>query len=602
MSENNVPEPSQANPFDPSPNSEGGLRAPPGLTGWRKAWWWFHFLILVKLARLRFIGILVLIGVVIVKWDTILAYHDKWTRPETAAHAASSDSEYYCPMHPTVIRDNNKEKCPICFMPLSKRKKGEAKEVALPPGIVNRVQLSPYRVVLAGIQTWKVAYLPLTREITTVGYVEFDERKVKQVAARVKGRLDELFVNQHGQHVKANQELASLYSPDLVVTVQNLIDAQRNGNADLLRSARDRLALWGIDQKQIDEMLKTGTANTHLKIRSPIHGHIIKKYVEEGQYVEEGMPLYRVADLSTVWIEAQVYEFDLPFLPTVKEIEQKTNELQATATIPGLPSETFKGKLTFIYPHVDQQARTVVARFELENPEHKLRPGMTTTVELKVSPKNVALLSRTKAKGTKEYDLLQKGLVLAVPDGSVIDTGSQKIVYREVTPGVPGGYEGVKVELGPRMVGSEGANYFPVLRGLEAGDMIVTAGSFLVDAETRLNPAAGSIYFGGSSGSKGGQSIVSNVKPSTPEDEEAMVKAAFAKLSSDEDRRLAVAQYSCPIQKDSRLGLMGPPIKIMVEGQAVFLCCDSCREDALANPKDTLEKVEKLKKAKAQGK
>lgn len=601
MSDNTTPrwqKPLEAEP----PRDEGGLRAPPGLSRLGKLWWWFHFLILVKLARLRFIGILFLIGVVIVKWDTILAYYDKWTRSEAAEHAASSDTEYYCPMHPTVIRDNPKEKCPICFMGLTKRKKGEAKEVALPPGIVNRVQLTPYRVVLAGIQTWKVAYLPLTKEITTVGYVEFDETRVKQVAARVKGRLDELVVNTHGQMVHAGDVLASLYSPDLVVTVQNLLDAHRNKNTDLLRNARDRLQLWAISDDQIEEILKTGKANTHLKIRSPIHGHVIKKYVEEGQYVEEGTPLYKIADFSKVWIEAQVYEYDLPFLPTVKDIEEKTNELQVTATIPGLPGEPFEGKLTFVYPHVSQEARTVIARFELENPEHKLRPGMTATVQLKVSPKNVALLSRTVAKGTKEYDLLQNGLVLAVPNGAVIDTGSQKIVYREVTAGVPGEYEGVDVKLGPRMVGSDGASYFPVLQGLAAGDMIVTAGSFLVDAETRLNPAANSIYFAGSSGAKGGQASVSQVKPSTPEDDEAKVKAAFAKLSSDDDRRLAAAQHSCPVIKDSRLGLMGPPIKIMVEGQPVFLCCESCRKGALADPRKTLDEVEKLKKAKARGK
>src|SRR5262249_54799728 len=175
MPDNTPPMPPDADKRPP--NNEGGLRAPPGLSRLGKVWWWFHFLILVKLARLRFIAILVLIGVVIVKWDTILAYYDKWTRPEGQAHAAGSDIEYYCPMHPTVIRDNPKEKCPICFMPLSPRKKSERKDEALPPGIVNRVQLSPYKVVLAGIQTWKVAYLPLSKEITTVGFVEFDERK-----------------------------------------------------------------------------------------------------------------------------------------------------------------------------------------------------------------------------------------------------------------------------------------------------------------------------------------------------------------------------------------------------------------------------------------
>src|SRR5215471_5353468 len=145
-----------------SPTSEpdeGGLRAPPDLKGWKKAWWWFHFLILVKLARLRFIAILVVIGIVITQCDTFAAYYEKWTRPADTSEAASSNIEYFCPLHPTIVRDNHKDPCPICFMPLSKRKKGDAKtDEPLPAGVVNRVQLSPYRVVLAGVQTWPVEY------------------------------------------------------------------------------------------------------------------------------------------------------------------------------------------------------------------------------------------------------------------------------------------------------------------------------------------------------------------------------------------------------------------------------------------------------------
>ncbi len=619
-----LPEPE---PDGTPPDSEGGLRAPPGLSPVGKVWWWFHFLILVKLARLRFIAILVLIGVVIVKWDTILAYYHKWTRPAGKAHAASSDSEYFCPMHPTVIRDNPKEKCPICNMPLSKRKKSEEKDVALPPGIVNRVQLSPYKIVAAGIQTWTVAFLPLSKEITTVGFVEFNERKLKQVAARVKGRLDTLYVNQHGQMVHEGQVLALLYSPELLTTVQNLLDAKKNGNVDLLRLNRERLALWGINDDQIDKILTTGMANTHLKIPSPIHGHVIKKYVREGQYVEEGTPLYDVADLSTVWIEAQVYESDLTFLPTTSEIETKRVTLLATAITEGFPGETFQGKLTFVYPHANPETRTVVARFELDNPDHKLRPGTTAAVTLSVPPKRVELFRKTMAENYLKqravdmvahafaslggpvasagvaplvldaagHAMLAQGRLLAVPEDAVIDTGSLKVVYRQVEPGE---YEGVKVELGPRMMGPQEVSYYPVLAGLRHGDKVVTGGSFLLDAATRLNPAAGSIYFAGSSGREG-PSGVSTVRPSTPQDEEAKVKAALSRLSTEEDRLLAERQYWCPVMKSSRLGLMGTPVRVIVEEHPVFLCCEGCRKGAFANPKETLAKVEKLKKTKA---
>jgi Cu(I)/Ag(I) efflux system membrane fusion protein len=135
-------------------------------------------------------------------------------------------------MHPAGVRDNGKEKCPVCFMPLSKRKKGEAHEEVLPAGIVNRLQLSPYRIVLAGVQTWSLDYLPASKEIKAAGYIEFNERGQRTVSARIAGRIDKLSVNETGQMVKEGDELASIYSPDLVVTVQNLLDAKRSGNSN----------------------------------------------------------------------------------------------------------------------------------------------------------------------------------------------------------------------------------------------------------------------------------------------------------------------------------------------------------------------------------
>src|SRR6476661_6212388 len=246
-------------------DDEGGLHAPPDLRGWDKVRWWFHFVVLVNLARLRFIAILLVIGLVIMQWDTLAAYYDKWTRSST--EVAASDVEYFCPMHPSVVRDNNKEVCPICFMPLSKRKKGEAQDAeALPPGIVNRVQLTPYRIVLAGIGTWPVDYVPLTKDIRAVGFIEFNERGQKTVAARSAGRIDKLFASETGQMVKAGDQLASVYSPDLLVTIQNLIDANRRGDKSFVESGRIRLQLLGIDDKQINDILASGKADTHVQI------------------------------------------------------------------------------------------------------------------------------------------------------------------------------------------------------------------------------------------------------------------------------------------------------------------------------------------------
>jgi multidrug efflux pump subunit AcrA (membrane-fusion protein) len=504
-------------------------------------------------------------------------------------------------MHPSVVRDDGKEKCPVCFMPLSKRKKGASHEEALPAGVVNRVQLSPYRVVLAGVRTWSVDYVPLTKQVTAVGFIEFNEREQRKVSAWVGGRIDKLYVNETGTTVDAGEVLADLYSPELYSGMRELILAAQGGSRQLAASSRERLRLLGISEDQLDDLVKTGKANTHLKIRSPIAGHIIEKYVVEGQYVETGMPLYDVADLSSVWIQAQVYEEDFPFLP-----EQQTHRpisadspdaLPVVATSRAFPGETFHGKLAFIYPHVDEATRTVTIRCEAPNPGHKLRPGTTATITLEAPPEHMGLLAKSAAGDRERQAKLDEGLVLAVPESSVIDTGNQRIVYRESLPNV---FEGVQVELGPRMTGPEGAMFYPVLAGLKPGERVVATGSFLVDAETRLNPAAGSIYFGGSGGSKGGGSSVTTARPSTPEDPDAKIEAALASLPSA-DRTLAEAQKFCPILKNNRLGSMGVPVRLAVAGKTVFVCCDGCKEQALDDPQATLAQVAKARGAATAG-
>ncbi len=545
-------------------------------------------IVLVALARLRFLVVLGAIGFVIVKWDDLLARYEKWTRPAGAEAVADPDHEYFCPMHPTVVRADNKEKCPICFMPLSKRKKGEATDEPLPPGVTGRVQLSPYRVVLAGVQTRPVGYVPLTKEITTVGSVEFNERGLKTVSARVKGRIDTLVVNQTGQMVHKGDPLALLYSPDLVVTVQNLLDARKASNRDLERSARDRLALWGIDDAQVEAIAKAGKPVTQLTIRSPIDGHVLRKYPREGQYVEEGGPLFDLADLSTVWVQAQLYEDDLAFLPPGGHDANSglpARKVPVVATTRAFPGRGFEGTLSFLFPHVDPDSRTLTVRFEVGNADHELRPGMSATVTLKLSPD---LLADTPAGARLKKTA---GGVLAVPEPSVIDTGRQKVVYRETLPNT---FEGVTVELGSRMTAADGGTYYPVLAGLGEGDRIVTAGSFLIDAETRLNPALGSVFIGGSGGKPGGPGPT--VRPTTPADEEATVSAALASLSPD-DRKLVEAQRTCPVLDGSRLGSMGVPVKVPLDGGTAFVCCKGCVKQAQADPKKTLAAADALRAA-----
>jgi multidrug efflux pump subunit AcrA (membrane-fusion protein) len=531
-------------------------------------------------ARLRFIAILAVVGAAIVYWDTLKAHYEKWTRPLIGEPAAASaDTEFWCPMHPTIVRDHP-DKCPICGMPLSKRKKGEktGAEEALPPGVVSRVQLTPYRVAIAGIQTATVNYQPLSKEINTVGFVEFDERKLARISVRITGksRIEKLFVNVTGQSVAKGEPLALLYSPDLVVTVQNLQDARRSGNRELERMARERLQLWGIEPDQVESVLHKQGGATHFILRSPIHGHVIKKYALEGEYVEEGARLYDVADLSTVWIEAQVYEDDVAFLQP---------GLLVRATAKSFPNQEFKGQVAFVHPHLDTGTRTLKVRFDMDNVRHELRPGMHAAVTLQVPITSLPLLPPDA--GEEQQHAYEQGLVLAVPERAVIDTGSRKIVYREAEPDV---YEGVVVELGPRSGDS-----YPVSKGLKAGDRVATAGSFLIDAETRLTAGAGSTYFGASAGPpKGAGRSVTTARPSMTRDDEDKVQAELGKLAPD-DRRLAEAQEYCPVRQNNRLGSMGAPVKITIQGQPVFLCCKGCVDEAREHPDQTLAKLEKLK-------
>jgi Cu(I)/Ag(I) efflux system membrane fusion protein len=551
--------------------------------------WWKVWLVLKTLqARLRFVVILVAIGALIAYWDTFNAYYEKWTRPAREAQHAGSDIEYFCPMHPFIVRDRP-DVCPICHMDLAKRKKGTGEAPALPPGTVSRVQLTPYRVVLAGVETSKAQYLPLAKEITTYGSVEFDETKQAQIAARQKARIVKLYVNFTGQLVEKGEKLAELdvrYTPELTVTLQDLLRARQSANAEQEESARNRLRLWDINEDQINEFLSTGKVNTKLTIYSPIHGHVIKKYQREGTFVDEGTPLYDVADLSTVWIEAQVYEAEQALLRLGQS---------ATATTLSLPNQEFTGALNFIYPHLDESTRTLGVRFEIPNPEHRLRPGMYATVKIRVLPEQIDLFSKSFAENTEAREQLKNNRLLAVPDSAVIDTGSLKVVYRQSAPNT---FEGVAVQLGSRMaLADRPVAMYPVMSGLKAGDDVVTNGSFLIDAETRLNPSAGSIYFGGT----GGNSTQSNVsvRPSTPEDADAKEKKAKSEVAklAEPDRLLAQAQRVCPIT-NQLLGSMGVPIKLVLKGQPVFVCCEGCVAEAKTNETQTLAKVEELKRTR----
>jgi Cu(I)/Ag(I) efflux system membrane fusion protein len=394
-----------------------GAGAP--LTRWQK----IRLVIKVVELRVRFIALMAITGLVFGYWDTIWNHYEKWTRPAGERVAAASDVEHFCPMHPNVVR-GEPANCPICGMPLSKRQKGEVE--TLPPGVTARVSLAPGRIQQAGLKTVAVAYAPLAETLTTVGEVRFDERRLARISSKSKGlaRVETLHVNVTGAPVAAGAPLAELYSPELSQAARELLLAQRTAaersrpqtpaarsllgdGADLVRLAREKLALWGLTPEQIDGILASGRVADRIPILSPIGGVVIRKNVVAGQYVAEGDSLFEVADLSRVWVQAQVFEDALGRVEVGQAVE---------ATVPAFPGETFRGTVAFIDPALDPQTRTVNVRYDLDNAGGRLRPGMYARVSLhtpvaklpafrerlarrpKAAPATVRLVGRTPAE------------------------------------------------------------------------------------------------------------------------------------------------------------------------------------------------------------
>ncbi len=704
-----IAEPINAGQVAPkTPPSEPGA-APPALRGWKR----IRFLFKVVEIRLRFVLVLVATFVLIGNWDTIKNWWDKWTRPAAAAVQKQRDKEYFCPMHPTVVRDGleadgSVPKCPICGMPLSLHKKGE--HVDLPEGITARVQLSPERVSMAGVATAAVEYRPLAKEIKTVGFVDFDESRRSRIVTRAAGFIEKLYVSKSYSPVTKGEPLAQMFSPDLASTAAELTLALNRGASDLVESGKQRLRLFGIDDNEIEEIVgarelaaalargdkaggeraeqrlaklgmtggeiaqikATRHAPINIVIRSPVSGHIFNKEVVEGARVEAGTTLFDVADLSHVWIEADVFEADMPYLAAGEDVE---------AAVEGLPNQTFHGQILLVHPHLETATRTNRIRIDLPNPDHALRPGMYATVKIKIPfdqiapfknelaaetagpkagddqslidfqktcpvtglklgsmgpPVKMAAAKKTvflccpnckdKFNATPEVFLAKlapppRAAVLVVPEQAVIDTGSKKIVYVEREPGQ---FEGVEVELGPVTGG-----YYPVVKGLRAGDRVVAAGAFLVDADTRLNPGAAAAFVGASGGpSNVARTPIAQPKaPATtpspsPKNAPALDKstegaeapvadkvtaATLAKPSADDlknleelspaDRAAALAQQNCPVTKNP-LGLMGVPVKVdLGGGKTAFLCCDGCVKEATKDPHKTIEKLADIARA-----
>jgi Cu(I)/Ag(I) efflux system membrane fusion protein len=261
-------------------------------------------------------------------------------------------------------------------MPLSIHAKGTNEK--LPPGVTGRVTLSPERVAMAGIKTATIGYRPMSRRTKTVGYVTYDESRMSRVVSRVEGYVEKLSIDKTFTVVHKGDPLAEIYSPELYSTAKELILATANGaSPDLAASARQKLLLLGVSAEEIAAIAASREPPKRLVIRSPQNGYVVEKKIVVGASVQPMMTLLEIADLSSVWVEAEVFEKDLAFLSPGQQVEVQ---------VEAWPQKTFRGDLALIYPQVDAATRTNRIRVRLENPAGELRPGMFAEVTIVGSP------------------------------------------------------------------------------------------------------------------------------------------------------------------------------------------------------------------------
>ncbi len=343
------------------------------------------------------------------------------------------------------------------------QKEGKMQEVS--PGTV---QISPERQQLIGVKFGNVEMKPLEKVIRTVGRVDYDEKRIATVSPKIGGWIEDLFVDFTGRYVMKGEPLLTIYSPELVSTQEEYLIALRakkdlikspfpevadSGNS-LAESAKRRLKLWDISDDQIRILEETGQAKKTLTLYSPFSGFVLEKVAYKGMSVMPGMALFKLADLSNVWLYADIYEYELPFIRLGQ---------QASIQLSYIPEESFTGRAVYIYPSLNQETRTAKVRFEFPNPHGKLKPEMYANVEIKV----------------------HLGQKLVVPDGAIIDTGLRQMAIIDKGSGY---FEPREVKVGVKV-----DNYYEVIKGLKAGEKVVTSANFLIDSESKLKEAVGAM-------------------------------------------------------------------------------------------------------------
>lgn len=326
------------------------------------------------------------------------------------------------------------------------------------------VEIPVEKQQLMGVKTMVVEPKQVQKSVRTVGRIEYDEKRVVTVNTKFEGWIEKLYIDYTGRYVKKGEAVAEIYSPELLATQMEFINllnwskGQGSGETEIdkmitmdakaiIEAARQRLRLWDISEEQIKEIEEAGKPIRTLTIYSPVSGYVVQKPVLQGMRVMPGERLLDIVDLSTVWIIADVYEYELPLIDVGQEAE---------ISLSYIPGKVFKSKIEFVYPSLSGQTKTAKIRFSIPNKDGLLKPQMFSEVTIKRS----------------------LGRRLIIPEEAVIDTGTRQIVYVDKGDGY---FEPRQIMPGLRADGS-----VEVLKGLKAGERIAVSGNFLIDSEARL--------------------------------------------------------------------------------------------------------------------
>ncbi len=386
-----------------------------------------------------------------------LLWQNQHSVKATTQKAIQSRQLYTCSMHPFILREKP-GLCPICGMELIKKIDIGSSDQ---PAMVDHLSLSPNQRVMANVATLEATYKTFNKEINAVGIVQYDQSRQARVTAWVAGRIDRLNVNSVGAIVSKANPVAEVYSPDLIAAQQEYLLAIKSRNQlnsspftsisqngdGLVTAAKERLLLLGVKASQIEALERNGNPTMRLAVYSPFSGVVIEKMVQQGQYVNAGEVLFNIADLSSIWVELEIYENELPYIHLGQQIEIRSQSV---------PQNSFTGRISFIYPFLDPKTRTLKARVEMANQGILLKPDMFVNAIIKQP--------------------LDSSIV--VPVTAVMDTGKRQVVWVESSPGM---FESREVKVGQR-----NNDNIQILSGLNPGDKVAVSGGYLIDSESQL--------------------------------------------------------------------------------------------------------------------